>query len=129
MTTDNTIPKDTDEYIAGFPASVQELLQTVRTTIKSNAPQAVEVISYGMPAFKLHGMLAYFAAYTHHIGFYPGASGIAACKEDLSGFKNAKGTVQFPFDKPIPVDLIAKMIQYRVIENTEKAEAKKKKKH
>lgn len=110
-------PTDVDEYIAGFPASVQKVLKEVRATIKKAAPEANEVISYSMPAYKLNGMLAWFAAHSMHLGFYPGAAGIAAFKKELSAYKNAKGSVQFPFDKPIPTALITKIIKYRVKEN------------
>ena len=121
-------PKNIDEYIATFPAGTRALLEVLRATIKSAAPDAVEVISYQMPAYKLFGMLVYFAAYQHHIGFYPGASGVVAFAEDLKGYKTSKGTVQFPLDKALPINLITKMVQFRVTENTQKAEVKKKKK-
>lgn len=117
--------KDIDSYIATFPEDVQALLEQVRTAIKTSAPKAEEVISYNMPAFKLHGMLVYFAGYKQHIGFYPTASGIAAFKDELSKYKNAKGSVQFPLDKPMPITLIKKMVKFRVKENTEKAALKK----
>lgn len=117
--------KDIDSYIATFPKDVQVLLEQVRDAIKTSAPKAEEVISYNMPAFKLHGMLVYFAGYKQHIGFYPTASGIAAFKDELSKYKNAKGSVQFPIDKPMPITLIKKMVKFRVKENTEKAALKK----
>lgn len=117
--------KDIDSYIATFPANVQEQLEQVRTAIQSSAPKAEEVISYNMPAFKYHGILVYFAGYKQHIGFYPTASGIAAFKDELSNYKNAKGSVQFPLDKPIPLALIKKMVKYRVKENSEKVKLKK----
>jgi len=117
--------KDTDEYIATFPKETKEVLQQVRTAIKTSAPKAEEVISYGMPAFKLHGMLVYFAGYKQHIGFYPTASGIAAFKDELSKYKNAKGSVQFPLDKSMPIALIKKMVKFRVKENLEKEKLKK----
>jgi len=119
-------PVDVDEYISGFPAETQNLLEKLRVTIKEAAPQANEVISYGMPAFKLNGMLVWFAAHSKHIGFYPGASGIEAFKKDLSGYKSSKGSVQFPFDKPIPYDLITSMVNFRVFENLERLKTKKK---
>lgn len=119
-------PKSTDEYIAGFPAEVQELLQLVRQEIKNVAPRAEEVISYGMPAFKLNGILVWFAAYKNHIGFYPHASGIEAFKRELAGYKSAKGSVQFPLNQPIPFGLIAEIVKFRVIENQEKTKLKKK---
>lgn len=121
-------PKDTDEYISLFPAETQALLKTLRAIIKKAAPDAVEVISYQMPAYKLFGMLVYFAAYQHHIGFYPGSSGVVAFAEDLNSYKTSKGTVQFPLNKPLPIDLITKMVLYRAHENIQKAEVKKKKK-
>ena len=119
-------PVDVDEYISGFPAETQNLLEKLRVTIKEAAPQANEVISYGLPAFKLNGMLVWFAAHSKHIGFYPGASGIEAFKKDLSGYKSSKGSVQFPFDKPIPYDLITRMVNFRVFENLERLKTKKK---
>ena len=128
MKTNVAVPKNIDEYIAAFPAETQALLKVLRATIKSAAPDAVEAISYQMPAFKLFGMLVYFAAYQYHIGFYPGASGVMAFAEDLKGYKTSKGTVQFPLDKALPIDLISKIVQFRATENTQKAEAKKKKK-
>lgn len=117
--------KDIDSYIATFPKNVQVLLEQVRNAIKSSAPKAEEVISYNMPAFKLHGMLVYFAGYKQHIGFYPTASGIAEFQEEISKYKNAKGSVQFPLDKPMPLALIKKMVKFRVKENSEKAKLKK----
>jgi uncharacterized protein YdhG (YjbR/CyaY superfamily) len=124
----SSTPKNIDEYIATFPAGTSSLLEVLRATIKSAAPDAVEVISYQMPAYKLFGMLVYFAAYEHHIGFYPGASGVVAFAEDLKGYKTSKGTVQFPLNKALPIDLITKMVQFRTTENTQKVEGKKKKK-
>ena len=121
-----TTPKDIDEYIAGYPKEIQKFLQEVRATIKKAAPQAVEVISYAMPAFKMNGLLVWFAAHSKHIGFYPKASGIEAFKKELSEFKWAKGTVQFPFDKQIPLDLITKIVEFRVNENLHKIKTKKK---
>jgi uncharacterized protein YdhG (YjbR/CyaY superfamily) len=128
MKTNVAAPKNIDEYIATFPATIQALLEVLKATIKSAAPAAVEVISYQMPAYKLFGMLVYFAAYKHHIGFYPGASGVVAFAEDLKDYKTSKGSVQFPLNKTLPIDLITKIVQFRVTENTQKAEVKKKKK-
>ncbi|MEO3946719.1 DUF1801 domain-containing protein [Gorillibacterium sp. CAU 1737] len=118
----------TDEYIALFPPAVQELLQTLRNVIKQAAPDAKEKISYQMPPFDLHGNLVHFAAYEHHIGFYPAPSGITAFQDELSAYKSAKGSVQFPLDQPLPYELISRIVQFRVQENTEKAAAKAKKK-
>ena len=118
-----------DDYISQFPSEVQELLETLRKVIKESAPGAQEKISYQMPTFVLHGNLVHFAAHKHHIGFYPAPSGIDAFKAELSEYKGAKGSVQFPIDKPMPYDLISKIVQYRVAENMEKAERKLKKSH
>jgi uncharacterized protein YdhG (YjbR/CyaY superfamily) len=117
--------KNIDEYIAVFPKNVQEILQQLRATIHKAAPKAEEMISYNMPAFKLNGMLVYFAAYKNHIGFYPTASGIRVFKNEISEYKNSKGAVQFPIDKPLPIVLISKMVKFRVKENLEKEQAKK----
>ena len=127
MTTDKIPVKDIDEYIANFSVEIQIMLNTIRETIRNNAPEAIETISYSMPAFKFHGMLVYFAAYNHHIGFYPGVLAIESFKNELKGLKTAKGTIRFPLDKPLPIDLISKIVQFRVTENTKKAAAKKKK--
>jgi uncharacterized protein YdhG (YjbR/CyaY superfamily) len=120
--------KTIDEYISPFPPEVQEILQTLRKVIKESAPEAKEKISYQMPTFALRGNLVHFAAYKNHIGFYPGASGIAAFEQKLSEYKSSKGTVQFPIDKPLPYELISEMVKFRVTENKKKAESKVKKK-
>ena len=114
-----------DEYIAGFPKETQELLEQVRATIRKAAPEAEETIKYAMPTFTLHGNLIHFAGYKHHIGLYPAPTGIEAFKEALSVYKGAKGSVQFPLDKPLPLKLIAEIVKYRVRENAEKAKTKK----
>ena len=121
-----TKPITIDEYISGFPKETQKILKQLRTTIKKTAPQADEVISYGMPAIKLNGMLVWFAAHSKHIGFYPRVSGIEAFKKELSIYKGAKGSVQFPLDKPLPLGLITKIVKFRVTENLQKAKTKKK---
>jgi len=124
-------PQTIDDYISGFNPDIQERLRILRTTIKKAAPAAEEKVSYGMPAFTLKGMLVYFAAHTKHIGFYPFTTAIATFREELSAFKTAKGTVQFPNDNPLPLELISEIIRFRVEENLYKAEikvAKKKKK-
>jgi uncharacterized protein YdhG (YjbR/CyaY superfamily) len=117
-----------DEYIANFPAEIQGLLQKVRNTIAAEAPLATEAISYQLPTFKLQGNLVHFAAFKHHIGFYPGAAGIANFEQDLKPYKWAKGSVQFPLDQPIPYDLIAKITKFRVGQNMELAAKKSKSK-
>ena len=119
--------KDIDSYIEGFPEKTQELLRKVRATIKQAAPDAEETVSYQMPAFKLNGNLVYFAAFKNHIGFYPTASGIKAFKEELSVYKGAKGSVQFPLDKPLPLKLVTRTVAFKAKENLEKAAAKRKK--
>ena len=111
-----------DEYIATFPEDIQDILEKMRKVIQEAAPEAEEAISYGMPTFKLHGNLVHFAAYKNHIGFYPAPSGIEAFKEEISEYKSSKGAVQFPLDKPIPYDLVEKIVIFRVKENLEKKE-------
>jgi len=115
-----------DEYIASFPKDIQALLEQIRSTIKEAAPEAVEIISYQMPAFRLNGILVYFAAYNKHIGFYPTGSGIAAFKNELSDYKGGKGTIQFPIDQPLPIELISRIVTFRVLENMQKIKPKKK---
>ena len=119
---------NTDEYIAMFPENVQEILQTLRAAIKKTAPAAEEVISYKMPAFRLNGMLVWFAANKEHIGFYPTASPIKVFKKELAGYKTSKGAIQFPFGKAIPLTLVKDIVKFRVKENSEKAKTKQKKK-
>jgi uncharacterized protein YdhG (YjbR/CyaY superfamily) len=121
-------PKNVDDYIAAFPVATQTLLLQLRATITKAAPGAKETISYQMPAYKYHGALVYFAGYDRHIGFYPTASGIAAFKTELSAFKSAKGSVQFPLDKPLPLRLITRIVKFRVKENARKARRVTKKK-
>ena len=120
--------KSIDEYILQFPPEIQEILKTLRKVIKESAPDAEEKISYQMPTFVLHGNLVHFAAYKNHIGFYPTPSGIDAFKHELSEYKGAKGSVQFPIEKPMPYELISKIVKFRVAENIKKAEDKLKKK-
>jgi uncharacterized protein YdhG (YjbR/CyaY superfamily) len=106
-----------DAYINSFPPDVQEILRSIRKTIQEAAPNAEEAISYQMPTFKLNGNLVHFAAYKNHIGFYPAPSGIEAFKDDLSQFKISKGAVQFPINDPVPLDLIGRIVKFRVKEN------------
>lgn len=121
-------PNTIDDYIANFPEDVQTILQEIRAVIRQAAPDAEEAISYQMPTFKLNGNLVHFAAFKNHIGFYPVPSGLEAFKEELSVYKGGKGSVQFPLDKPMPLDLIGKIVKFRAAENLKKAEAKSKKK-
>ena len=113
-------PKTIDAYISAWPVNIQELLQQVRTAIRENAPTASETISYGIPTFTLNGNLVHFAAFKNHIGFYPGPSGIEAFPNQLSTYVSAKGSVQFPYDRPLPLELISKIVKYRVKENKAK---------
>lgn len=106
--------KTIDDYIASFPPDTREILQAVRTTIRQAAPDATEAISYQMPTFKLNGNLVHFAAYKNHIGLYPTPQGVEAFREELSRYKGAKGSVQFPLDQPIPYDLIRRIVGFRV---------------
>lgn len=118
-------PQTIDEYIAAFPPEVQEILQKIRMTIRNDAPSAQEAIKYQMPTFVLHGNLVHFAAFKNHIGFYPVPTGIEKFKKELSVYKTAKGSVQFPLNQPIPYELISKIVKFRVKENLTKAKAKK----
>ncbi len=120
-------PKTIDAYIAQFPQDVQTILQGLRATIRAAAPEANEKISYQMPTLYLEGNLVHFAAYKHHIGFYPAPSAIDAFKDKLTPYKTSKGAVQFPIDQPLPVDLIRRVVVFRVAENLEKAAAKPRK--
>ena len=120
-------PTSIDEYIADFPEEIQFLLNQIRSTIKQAAPDAEESIGYGMPAYKTHGRpLVYFAAFKNHIGFYATPTGHAEFAKELSKYKQGKGSVQFPIHQPMPLELIAQIVEFRVIENQEKAKPKKK---
>lgn len=110
-----------DEYIATFPEEVQVILIELRAVIKASAPDAEEKISYQMPTFALKGNLVYFAAFKNHIGFYPTPSGIQAFKHELSVYEGAKGSIKFPIDEPLPLDLISKIVKFRVVENLKNA--------
>jgi uncharacterized protein YdhG (YjbR/CyaY superfamily) len=118
--------KNVEEYVAGFHPGTGKLIEKVRATIKAAAPGAEEVISYRMPAYKLNGILVYFAAYKNHIGFYPTSKGIEAFKSELTPYKWAKGSIQFRLDQPIPYKLIDRIVRYRVKENRQKIKSTKK---
>jgi uncharacterized protein YdhG (YjbR/CyaY superfamily) len=113
-----------DEYIAGFPKDVQAKLEQVRATIKKAAPDAQETISYAIPTFTLNGNLVHFAAFKNHIGFYPAPTGSEAFRQELSVYKSGKGSVQFHLNQPMPLDLITKIVKFRVAENSAKAQKK-----
>jgi uncharacterized protein YdhG (YjbR/CyaY superfamily) len=117
--------KDFNEYAKRFPRDVQRLLGEMRRTIREAAPEATETISYQMPAFRLDGILVWFGAHANHIGFYPGASGIAAFEKALSSYAPAKGSVQFPFGEPLPLALVARIVKYRVREQGAKGKKKR----
>ena len=117
-----------DEYIATFPDDIQKKLKEVRAVIKAAAPEASEKISYQMPTFFLFGNLVHFAAFKNHIGFYPAPRGIEEFQKELSVYKGAKGSVQFPLDQPMPLDLISRIVKFRVKDNLASAAAKGKKK-
>ena len=117
--------KTIDEYISTFPKNIQIILEELRQAIREAAPNAEEGISYQMPAFRLNGVLAYFAAFRNHVGFFPTSSGVTEFREELSQYDISKGTIRFPLDKPIPLDLVKKIVKYRVKENMGKSLSKK----
>jgi uncharacterized protein YdhG (YjbR/CyaY superfamily) len=111
-----------DEYIAGFPLATRKVLEEVRALIRASAPDAAETISYAIPTFDLNGRhLVHFAGYEKHVGFYPTGGGVEAFKEDLKLYKSGKGSVQFPLGRPLPTDLISRIVAFRVKENTARA--------
>ena len=109
-----------DQYISTFPDIIRERLEQVRATVRAAAPEAEETIKYAMPTYVLHGNLIHFAAFKHHIGLYPTPNGIEAFKEELAPYKSAKGSAQFPHDQPLPLELISKIVKFRVAENLKK---------
>ncbi len=115
-----------DEYIAACPEEIQVTLQALRATIRAAAPEVEERISYAMPAFAQHGNLVYFAALKNHIGFYPTPSGIEAFQQETAAYVSTKGALRFPIDQPLPMDLISRIVRFRVAENRARAEAKAK---
>jgi uncharacterized protein YdhG (YjbR/CyaY superfamily) len=117
-----------DEYIATFPEDIQRILQSLRATIRAAAPDAEERISYQMPTFTLKGNLVHFAVLKNHIGFYPTPSGIDAFAQELARYRSTKGAVQFPINQPLPLDVISKIVKFRVAENLKRAAAKAEKK-
>ena len=121
---DSNTPKETFRdislYIRSFPPGVRIILEHLRKIVHENAPGAEEAIRYGMPTFRQNGNLVHFAAYEHHIGFYPTPSAIAAFEKELAPYKHAKGSVQFPLDQPVPYDLVRRIVKYRVKENLKK---------
>ena len=125
---DNTPrPASIDEYIASFPPERQQLLQQMRATIAAAAPQATEKISYQMPTFYLKGNLVHFACLKNHIGFYPTPSGINEFSAEFAIYQTSPGAVQFPLDKPLPLDLVSRVVKFRAAENLRRAEEKARK--
>jgi len=118
---------DINAYISEFPEEIRVILKQIRKTIQQTAPEAKEAIKYGMPTFVLNGNLVHFAAFKNHIGFYPAPSGIDAFIDELVVYRTGKGTLQFPLGKPIPFDLISKVVKFRVEENMKKTKRKSKK--
>jgi uncharacterized protein YdhG (YjbR/CyaY superfamily) len=113
-----------DEYISTFPPATKKALKDIRSTIKKAAPDAEEAISYNIPAFRLDGMLVWYAGYKEHIGLYPRPDAIKFFEKELTNYKLSKGTIQFPLDQPLPVRLITRIVKYRVAENQAAAAAK-----
>jgi uncharacterized protein YdhG (YjbR/CyaY superfamily) len=126
MISKKNLPSTVDAYVAAFPKEVQQLLQQMRAAIKAAAPKAQEVISYGMPGYKYHGVLVYFGGFKNHIGFYATPTGHKAFAKELAKYKQGKGSVQFPINAPLPLSLITKIVQFRVKENLEKLSNKQK---
>ncbi len=125
MDTKSAPPQSIDEYIANFPLEIQKILQEIRLIVQKAAPEASEKISYGMPTFVLKGNLVHFAAFKNHIGFYSTPSGTTQFQQEILGYKHAKGSIQFPLEKAMPFDLIAKIVKFRVEENLAKAATKR----
>jgi uncharacterized protein YdhG (YjbR/CyaY superfamily) len=126
MKTKQAAAADIDDYIARFPPSVRKVLKEVRATVQGAAPRAEEAISYQIPTFKLKGNLVHFAAFKNHLGFYPTSSGVAHFKAELASYETAKGSIQFPLDRPIPHGLIRRIVKFRVKENLGRDHAKAK---
>lgn len=126
--TANIKAKNVDEYIAGFPNEVQKVLKEIRKTVKAAAPEAEESISYAMPGYSFHGPVAYFAAFKNHIGFYATPNAHEEFKKELAKYKQGRGSVQFPLGQPMPLELIARIVKYRMQHNAAAAQAKKKNK-
>lgn len=120
-------PRNIDEYIAGFPPNVQESMQKIRAIVREAAPDAEETLKYRMPTFVLHGNLVHFAGFQNHIGLYPTPSAIQAFSGDLADYESAKGSVQFPLNRPVPFALIKRMVEFRVNETRAKTAAKNRK--
>jgi uncharacterized protein YdhG (YjbR/CyaY superfamily) len=125
MEKQKAIASSIDQYISETPQEVQKKLRELRTVIKAEVPDAEERIAYGMPTFSQNGNLVHFAAFKNHIGFFPTPSGIEHFKDELAKYKTSKGTVQFPLDEEIPMDLVREIVRFRLKENLEKSTKKK----
>jgi uncharacterized protein YdhG (YjbR/CyaY superfamily) len=125
MRSGTSVPKTIDEYIAGFPHEVQDILEEVRKTIRAAAPEAEEAIKYRMPTFTLNGNLVHFAAFKNHIGVYPTPTATEEFRKELSLYKGGRGSVQFSLDRPIPYGLISRMVKFRVRQNLERVAVRK----
>jgi uncharacterized protein YdhG (YjbR/CyaY superfamily) len=110
-------PGSVDDYLAMMPAATRKKLESLRATIREAAPEATEKIGYGIPTYVFHGNLVHFAGYEHHIGFYPGSSPIRHFADELEGYETSKGTIRFPLDEPLPLDLVRRIVEFRVAEN------------
>lgn len=118
-------PETIDQYIAQFPEPIQNMLQELRSVIAGVAPEASEKISWNMPTFYFHGNLVHFAAFKKHIGFFPASSGIQAFEHELSDFNYSKGTIQFPYGQPLPLDLVKRIVIFRINANLQRLKSKK----
>ncbi len=114
-----------DEYVRGFAPKMRNILQELRATIRAAAPGAEETMNYAIPTFKLYGNLVHFAAFENHVGFYPTPSGITAFRKELAKYKSSKGSVQFPLDQPMPLQLVSRIVKFRVAEQLKKGTVKK----
>jgi uncharacterized protein YdhG (YjbR/CyaY superfamily) len=121
----DTSIKDVDTYLLDLPENVRLVLEELRQTIRQTAPNAEELISYGMPGYKYHGMLVYFAAFKNHCSFFPGSATMGKMEIDLKPYKTSKGTIQFTIDKPLPTELVERIVKERMIENEAKMQSKK----
>ena len=120
--------KTVDDYLSSLEENQKNILEELRKAIKKAAPEAKELISYNMPAFKFHGILIYYAIYKKHVGLYPASNTFGAFSEELKGYETSKGTIRFPVEKPLPLDLIERIVKFRVDENVEKEKTSKGKK-
>ena len=118
-------PRTIDEYISAYPEGIRAKLQALRVTVREAAPEATESISYNIPTFEFNGHLVHFAAFKDHISFFPTSSGVAAFKKELSRYKTAPGTIQFPLDAPLPLELVTRIVKFRVEENAPEAKQRR----